>query len=78
MGGTVSFLPVTHAGIHTLVRLNLAAMASKLSDGTVPDYMDRVIPAVAARVIEIINARVRFLCDEVCLDPSFRVFQSGK
>ncbi|KAJ4459928.1 putative YjjI family glycine radical enzyme [Paratrimastix pyriformis] len=51
--------------IHTLVRLNLKAMVEQLSDGTVDDVLDRVIPATVERLVEIVNSRVRFLVEEV-------------
>ncbi len=51
-------------GIYTLVRLNLKEMV-KLSDGTVGDVLANVIPEVAARTVEVIASRIRFLVEEM-------------
>ncbi len=51
-------------GIYTLVRINFKEMV-KLSDGSVRDVLDNVIPQVAQGFMEIVNSRIRYLVDEI-------------
>lgn len=50
-------------GSHTLVRLNLEESAAGFA-GDVDRYLDEVLPAHAALVFEVIEARVRFLVED--------------
>jgi YjjI family glycine radical enzyme len=50
-------------GIYTLVRYNFkVAMAH--GDGSIDNYLDRVIPETVERFVEVVNSRIRFLVEE--------------
>lgn len=60
-------------GIYTLVRYNFKEAAAQ-SDGTIDDFLNRVIPETVADLAEIVNSRIRFLVDEMgWFDASFWV-----
>eukprot|EP01107_Rhizomastix_libera_P009822 TRINITY_DN259_c0_g1_i1.p1 TRINITY_DN259_c0_g1~~TRINITY_DN259_c0_g1_i1.p1 ORF type:complete len:555 (+),score=141.69 TRINITY_DN259_c0_g1_i1:41-1705(+) len=51
-------------GIFTLIRVNLLEMV-KLSNGTMEDLLQNVIPKVAEKTVEIINSRCDFITNTV-------------
>ncbi|MCK5245492.1 YjjI family glycine radical enzyme [Candidatus Bipolaricaulota bacterium] len=50
-------------GIYTLVRYNFKEALAQ-SDGTISDYVDRVIPETVERLVEVVNSRIRYLVEE--------------
>jgi len=50
-------------GIHTLVRYNFLEMV-KLSDGSLQDVLQNVIPHTTALAVEVINSRIRSLVED--------------
>jgi len=50
-------------GIYTLVRYNFKAALAH-GDGSINDYLDRVIPETVERFVEVANSRIRFLVEE--------------
>jgi YjjI family glycine radical enzyme len=51
-------------GIYTLVRLNFRELA-RLSDGTPEGLLERTLPGVVTRYVEVINSRTAYLVEEV-------------